>query len=134
MPGTDVGSRECINFDCKQTEITCPPEGYEMCPGWPQCEEVTDPDGKQQQWSTQYCNAVPTAGIGMCVVAFVIIVVVVVAVALFPCLALVPSATADQSMRVVVVVFVDAAGSIVASRPRRPTDAARSSRLDQRML
>ena len=33
VKGTDVDKEDCYNFDCKGTQISCPPEGWEPCPG-----------------------------------------------------------------------------------------------------
>jgi len=33
VEGTDLGERECIRYDCQDTQGSCPPEGYPVCDG-----------------------------------------------------------------------------------------------------
>jgi hypothetical protein len=47
VPFTDVGDQECVNWDCADTQVQCPPKGYETCPGWDgvsECECLDPPD------------------------------------------------------------------------------------------
>ena len=34
VPGTDARTKQCLNWECEDTEIFCPPRGYPTCPGW----------------------------------------------------------------------------------------------------
>ena len=33
--GTDVGEQDCVNYECKKTQVQCPPEGAPICPDGP---------------------------------------------------------------------------------------------------
>lgn len=33
VDGTDIGDRDCVIFECGDTEGACPPEEYPMCDG-----------------------------------------------------------------------------------------------------
>ncbi|CAM9380243.1 unnamed protein product, partial [Ectocarpus sp. 4 AP-2014] len=55
--GTDVGERDCVIFECGDTEGLCPPEEYPMCDGFPHC---VSPNGKT--YETHPCTAVPEGG------------------------------------------------------------------------
>ncbi|CAM9554685.1 unnamed protein product, partial [Ectocarpus sp. 13 AM-2016] len=55
--GTDVGERDCVNFECGDTEGLCPPDEYPMCDGFPHC---VSPNGKT--YETHPCTAVPEGG------------------------------------------------------------------------
>lgn len=34
VPFTDVSEKDCVNYDCDDTQISCPPKGQATCPGW----------------------------------------------------------------------------------------------------
>ena len=64
VPGTDVSERTCVNYDCSDVEITCPPAeaAGRMCPGYDEagaCDTVVDDLGKPNSYNTQYCNGIP---------------------------------------------------------------------------
>ena len=58
VPGTDISERACVNYDCSDVEITCPPPqaAGRMCPGFDEsgaCDTVVDDLGKTQAYNTQ---------------------------------------------------------------------------------
>ncbi|CAM9893610.1 unnamed protein product [Ectocarpus fasciculatus] len=57
ISGTDVGERDCVIFECDDTEGFCPPEEYPMCEGFPHC---VSPNGRT--YETHPCTAVPEGG------------------------------------------------------------------------
>ena len=62
VPGTDVSKKDCYNFHCGDTQVHCPPEGFEECPGGANnCDDVPHDDDsvKQQPYLMHKCNAVP---------------------------------------------------------------------------
>ena len=54
----DVAKQQCYNFVCGKTDISCPPEGYEECPGGANhCDNVPGYDDKT--YYMHKCNVVP---------------------------------------------------------------------------
>mmetsp|Transcript_68689 Transcript_68689/g.191581 ORF Transcript_68689/g.191581 Transcript_68689/m.191581 type:complete len:1747 (-) Transcript_68689:1259-6499(-) len=73
VPFTDVGEQNCINWVCEDTQIKCPPEGYETCPGWDgvmNCDCMDPPDlygddpNCQKNYYVPKCAVVPANDIG----------------------------------------------------------------------
>jgi hypothetical protein len=57
VPGTTVVQRDCTVYDCADTQVQCPPAGYELCEGFPDC---TNSAG--QKYKTHKCDAIPQSG------------------------------------------------------------------------
>jgi hypothetical protein len=64
VKGTDVDKQECFNFDCDDTQISCPPEGYEACPGGTaDCnfvDDQVDDDHAGERYNTHQCQILPS--------------------------------------------------------------------------
>ncbi|CAM9125191.1 unnamed protein product [Ectocarpus sp. 6 AP-2014] len=53
---TDIGEQQCVWYDCEDTQGSCPPEGYPVCDGFPEC--VND-SGDEYQVHT--CTGAPAS-------------------------------------------------------------------------
>jgi hypothetical protein len=55
VTGTDVGSQDCFNYNCKNTNIQCPPKGLPVCPGGANsCDEIIQEDDFPPQDGYEY--------------------------------------------------------------------------------
>ncbi|KAG5190218.1 hypothetical protein JKP88DRAFT_175870, partial [Tribonema minus] len=59
IPGTTLAQRDCTVFACAATRTQCPPPGYDVCDGFPDCRA---PPGAPGAYKTHKCDAIPQSG------------------------------------------------------------------------